>query len=64
MAGFKVGFIMFGIIHCRSAFPGSLKKSVWVARPQKRANIENVEDGKAIIGWKGKRGGVEVEAKV
>lgn len=40
MAGFKVGFIMFRIIHCSSSFPGSMKKSDWVARP-KKANVEN-----------------------
>ena len=55
MAGFKVGFIMFRIIHCSSAFPGSMKKSDWVVRP-KKANMENGEDGKAIIEWDGKEG--------
>lgn len=56
MAGFKVGFIMFRIIHCSSSFPGSMKKSDWVARP-KKANMESDEVGKSIIEWNGKRGG-------
>lgn len=59
MAGFKVGFIMFRIIHCSSAFPGSMKKSDLVARP-KKANVENEEDGNVIIEGDRKRGGVEV----
>lgn len=60
MAGFKVGFIMFRIIHCSSAFPGSMKKSDSVVRP-KKANMENGEDGNVIIERDGKRGGVEVQ---
>lgn len=60
MAGFKVGFIMFRIIHCSSAFPGSMKKSDLVVRP-KKANMENEEDGNVIIERDGKRGGVEVQ---
>lgn len=62
MAGFKVGFIMFRIIHCSSAFPGSMKKSDWVVRPRK-ANMENEKDGESILEWDGKRGGVEVLGK-
>lgn len=50
MAGFKVGFIMFRIIHCSSAFPDSMKKSDWVAGPKK--------------GQYGKRGGWEVDNRV
>lgn len=63
MAGFKVGFIMFRIIHRSSAFPGSVKKSHWVVRP-KKANMEIEEDGKSIIDWNGKRGGVEPQRGV
>lgn len=63
MAGFKVGFIMFRIIHCSSVFPGSMKKSDWLVRP-KKANMENGEDGKSIIEWDGKRGGEDVQGKV
>lgn len=60
MAGFKVGFIMFRIIHCSSSFPGSMKKSDWVARP-KKANVENdgMERGEVqgeIAGWRNSRG--------
>lgn len=62
MAGFKVGFIMFGIIHRSSAFPGSTKKSDSVVRP-KKANMENGEDGKAIIERDGARRGVETQGK-
>lgn len=63
MAGFKVGFIMFRIIHRSSAFPGSMKKSHWVVRP-KKANMEIEEDGKSIIDWNGKRAGVELQRRV
>lgn len=63
MAGFKVGFIMFRIIHRSSAFPGSMKKSHWVVRP-KKANMEIEEDGKSIIDWNGKRGGVARQRRV
>lgn len=63
MAGFEVGFIMFRIIHCSSAFPGSMKKSHWVVRP-KKANMENEEDVKSITEWDRKRGGVVVQQKV
>lgn len=47
MAGFKVGFIMFRIIHCSSAFPGSMKKNGWAKKP-KKASMENREDEKGI----------------
>lgn len=57
MAGFKVGFIMFRIIQCSSVFPGSVKKNDWALRP-KKFNMENGEDGKAIIEWN--MGGVGV----
>ena len=40
-----------------------MKKSDWVVRP-KKANMENGEDGKAIIEWYGNMGGVEVQGKV
>lgn len=63
MAGFKVGFIMFRIIHCSSAFPGSIKESDWAVRPGK-ANMENDEDRRMTIDWNGKRGGVEEKGKV
>lgn len=41
----------------------TMKKSDWVVRP-KKANMENGEDGKVIIEWYGKMGGVEVQGKV
>ena len=45
MAGFKVGFIMFRIIHCSSAFPGLYE--------EKRLGCETQK------GQYGKRGGRE-----
>lgn len=50
MAGFKVGFIMFRIIHRSSSFPGCIKYD-WAMRPPKKVDIEYWEDGKKIIEW-------------